>query len=95
MWDLLISFENWAIILRNMILKAKGTTKYHIFSSIRTGVKAEFNTVTNNTSRILGSGREIRFWLENWYGQTADDAFDAILIQQALVEFLGITRVIS
>lgn len=30
-WELLSSSENWAITLRNEILKAKRTTKYHIF----------------------------------------------------------------
>lgn len=85
-WDLFSSSDSWVIILWNRIFKSKGTIKYHIFSIIWTRVKSEFSNIISNTSLIIGSDKDLRFWLDNWCGQP--------LINYSSLEFLAYKDII-
>lgn len=53
-----------------MVNKAKtfrsfGNINYHIFSSIRVGIKTEMSLINTQFSWILDKGTDIKFWLDN------------------------------
>lgn len=51
-WNMLQSEEKWACILRNRILRRTGCINHHISSSIWCGIKAEFQTIKDNTITV-------------------------------------------
>lgn len=65
---MLQSEEKWACILRNRILRRTSCINHHISSSIWCGIKAEFQTIKNNTTWIIGKGDRINFQLDSWCG---------------------------
>jgi len=65
-WELNHSEEQWAGILRRRSIRDNNCIQYHIYSLIWSGVKSEFNTIKYNTCWIIGNGRSINFWLDNW-----------------------------
>jgi len=67
--DLLNSQEDWAILIRSKVLRGRRVISHHIFSSIWSSIKMEFNTITSNCGWQLGDGSNINFWLDNWCGQ--------------------------
>jgi len=64
-WDLLQSKEQWAILLRSSVLKNSSCINHHIFSSIWSGIKDEYFVIKENTSSIIGDGKQINFWLDS------------------------------
>ncbi|CAJ2642122.1 unnamed protein product [Trifolium pratense] len=69
-WDLLLSKEDWAIILKKRVLRNGNVINHHVFSSIWSSVKTEFSTVMNNSSWKVGTGQNINLWLDSWCGGT-------------------------
>lgn len=67
--------------MKNHIFRKHGAIKYHIFSTILTGIKSESAILDQNSSWSLGNGKDIRFWTDCWDGQ--------LFIQYTLVEFLS------
>jgi hypothetical protein len=70
-WDLLNSQEQWAILLKSRVIRGQSCITYHIFSSIWSGIKNEFNVVLENSSFILGNGMDILFWTDTWCGDVS------------------------
>lgn len=65
-WTLLHSDQQWASILRNRALRNQRSIKYHIFSSIWSSVKNELEVIKNNSTWIVGDGKMINFWYDDW-----------------------------
>lgn len=65
-WTLLHSDQQWAHILRNRALRDQRSIRYHIFSSIWSGVKDELQVIKNNSTWIVGNGKDINFWYDSW-----------------------------
>jgi len=68
-WDLLQSNEDWAKVLRSRACLDRKPINYHIHSSIWTSIKSESSTVVENTNWIIGDGKIINFWNDNWMGE--------------------------
>ncbi|XP_058784636.1 uncharacterized protein LOC131659466 [Vicia villosa] len=60
--------EAWASILKHQILKNNWFHKSHLFSSLWTSAKSEYYNLTYNIVWLLGNGKDIRFWFDNWCG---------------------------
>lgn len=60
--------EDWAILLKNRIIKPYGHVNYHIFSSIWTDIKDEFPVLTDYNCWFHGTGQDINFWTDTWAG---------------------------
>lgn len=68
MWCLKNNEESRAILIINSILKNNSPIRYHILSTIWTGIKSNFDTFCNNSSWSVDFGKDIKFWLDSWYG---------------------------
>lgn len=66
LWQMRTTKKDWAILLQNRVLKSNGVIKYHIFSSIWTGIKAEASVLDNHSRWSLGNGRDIHFFNDTW-----------------------------
>jgi len=63
-WEMLHLEENWAVILRSRVLRGRSCIQHHIFSSLWSGLKNEYNIVKDNTVWLIGDGKNINFWFE-------------------------------
>lgn len=68
-WELLNSEEQWAEVLRSRVIRGNACIQHHIYSSIWSGIKNEFNIVKENTSWVIGDGKSINFWKDQWCGE--------------------------
>ena len=75
-WDLITSQQPWAILLRKRAIRGRKPINYHIFSSIWSSVKSDFQSILNNSQWILGSGDDIRFWTDPWCGPPIADSLN-------------------
>jgi hypothetical protein len=64
-WTVLNSQSTWAKLLRDRVIRKKKTIQYHIFSSIWSSIKEEFEVITENSVWLLGNGEKINFWNDN------------------------------
>jgi hypothetical protein len=60
-WNILNSDTSWAKLLRDRVLRNRRTIHHHIYSSIWSSAKDEFQTIMDNTSWLLGDGKNINF----------------------------------
>ncbi|KAK2388551.1 hypothetical protein QL285_062226 [Trifolium repens] len=67
-WMLLHSDSSWAKLLRARVLRNGKPIHYHIFSSIWASVKAEFQNIIDNSIWLIGDGKHINFWHDDWGG---------------------------
>jgi ribonuclease HI len=67
-WSLTNSQATWAILLRDRVFRKGKAIQYHIFSSIWSSIKEEFEVIRDNSVWLLGNGADINFWLDNWCG---------------------------
>jgi ribonuclease HI len=67
-WELIISNNQWASVLRSRVIRGNGFINYHIYSSIWSGIKSQAQIISQNTRWLLGNGKSINFWLHNWSG---------------------------
>lgn len=65
-WDLMQSEEQWAHVLRSRVLISSNCINHHIFSSIWSGAKNEYNTLRDNSTWLVGDGKSINCWLDSW-----------------------------
>jgi len=70
------SQKSWAIILKDRVLRANSTIKHHIFSSLWSSMKEEFNTIKDNSIWLLGNGQLINFWNDAWCGPPLSQIFN-------------------
>jgi hypothetical protein len=67
-WDMIHSNEQWATLIRSRVLREKSCISYHIYSSIWSSIKGEYQVIMNNSAWLLGDGKRINFWFDNWCG---------------------------
>jgi len=67
-WDLLQSQEQWAQMIRSRVLRGNNCIRHHVFSSIWSSAKNEFNIIKDNSNWLVGNGTQINFWLDSWCG---------------------------
>jgi len=67
-WDLLQSQEQWAQIIRSRVLRGNNCIRHHVFSSIWSSAKNEFNIIKDNSNWLVGNGTQINFLLDSWCG---------------------------
>jgi hypothetical protein len=65
---LLNSQATWAILLRDRVFKKGKAIRYHVFSSLWSGIKDEFAVINDNSVWLLGNGTQINFWVDHWCG---------------------------
>ncbi|KAI5393298.1 hypothetical protein KIW84_060425 [Lathyrus oleraceus] len=66
--DTLNYANNWASLLREIVIRNNKSITYHVFSSIWSNTKLELNNVLDNSSWCLGDGKSISLWFDNWCG---------------------------
>lgn len=69
-WDMLNSNEDWAIVLRSRVCPRRTPIRSHVFSSIWSSIKLEFNLIFEKSRWCIGDGQLIIFWNDNWGGQS-------------------------
>lgn len=85
MFDILYSHEGWVVLIRNRVIKHYGCIRYHVYSSIWTSVKAEYNNIVNNSCWIIGSGTNVSFWTDSWSGEPfIDDTSMDVLVSKGI-----------
>jgi ribonuclease HI len=67
-WSLLNSDASWALLLRDRVVRKRRVILHHVFSSLWSSVKDEFNVIMNNSVWLLGNGTNINFWTDSWCG---------------------------
>jgi hypothetical protein len=75
-WDLLQSREQWVVILRSRILRGSNFINHHIFFSIWSSAKLEFNNIKDNSSWLIGDGSSIHFWKDSWCGESLANIYN-------------------
>jgi hypothetical protein len=72
-WSLFNDDSSWAILLRDRVFRKRNIIQHHIFSSIWSSNKDEFEVIRDNSEWILGNGRDINFWKDSWCGSPLVD----------------------
>ncbi|GAU22700.1 hypothetical protein TSUD_138230 [Trifolium subterraneum] len=67
-WTILNSNNSWAKLIRDRVIRNRKIIQHHIFSSIWSSVKDEFEIIMDNSVWLLGNGEDINFWNDNWCG---------------------------
>ena len=75
-WNMLHSQKPWAVILKDRVLRKNSTIKHHIFSSLWSSMKDEFNVIKYNTIWLLGNGKSINFWNDAWCGPPLSQSYN-------------------
>lgn len=68
-WDLLQSEEKWAHVLKSRVIRDSSCLQHHVFSSIWSGAKSEYQSLMDNSNWLVGNGKVINCWLDNWCGE--------------------------
>jgi hypothetical protein len=61
-WTILNSDIYWAKLLRDRVIRNRRTVHHHIYSSLWSSVKDEFSVILDNSTWLLGDGKDINFW---------------------------------
>ncbi|GAU35943.1 hypothetical protein TSUD_394910 [Trifolium subterraneum] len=72
-WTLLNSQNTWAKHLKEKVIRGRRTIQHHVFSSIWSSIKDDFTVIMDNTVWLLGDGKEINFWNDNWCGTSLSE----------------------
>jgi hypothetical protein len=64
------------MLLKDRVLRGRKTIQYHIYSSIWSSIKDEFDVIMNNSAWTIGNGEEINFWNDNWCGNSLSSQFN-------------------
>jgi hypothetical protein len=72
-WNLLNSNSSWARLLRSRVTRGRGIIQHHIYSSLWCGVKDEFSVIMDNSTWLLGDGKDICCWTDSWCGPPLAD----------------------
>jgi len=75
-WDFLNSQKAWAKLLKDRVIRNKNTIQHHIYSSVWSSIKEEFNVIMENSQWLIGKGDNINFWNDSWAGQPLVQLFN-------------------
>lgn len=76
-WDMTNSNAEWVRFLKNRFFRHRHPVKNYVKSSLWPGVKLHLGVVDANSCWIIGNGRQVHFWLDNW-------------LKEPLVQIMGI-----
>ncbi|XP_058749517.1 uncharacterized protein LOC131622496 [Vicia villosa] len=68
-WQFLNNNSDWYKVLAARVLRQGRMINYSIKSSLWKGFKDHFNMIKDNTVWILGNGKKVNFWLDDWTGE--------------------------
>ena len=88
LWKLLHSQDDWAILLRDRVLRSRKPINHHIYSSLWSSIKEEFSNLEENSTWLLGNGEMINFWNDSWCGAPLSQALN---IPEAISSHLSST----
>jgi hypothetical protein len=60
-WSLLNSDASWALLLRDIVFRKRRVIHHHVFSSLWSSIKDEYDVILDNSVWLLGNGRDINF----------------------------------
>lgn len=60
-WNMVNFKQPWAMLLKDRVLRNNKPIKYHIFSSLWSGIKEEYPVIQDNSIWLLGDGKDISF----------------------------------
>jgi ribonuclease HI len=75
-WNFINSQSSWAKLLRDRVIRNNRPIHYHIFSSIWSSIKEEYDVIVDNSIWLLGNGEHINFWNANWCGVVLSDYYN-------------------
>ncbi|KAK2367005.1 hypothetical protein QL285_080327 [Trifolium repens] len=73
--DLMIFCKGNLSGLRDRVFSKRNINQNHIFSSIWSSIKEEFEVTVDNSFWLLGNGKDINFWNDSWCGTPLVDQF--------------------
>ncbi|XP_019431608.1 PREDICTED: uncharacterized protein LOC109338759 [Lupinus angustifolius] len=73
-WDMLSSQQEWASFYRERFCCNRIVPPRYHKSFIWPGIKDNWSMVVMNSRWLVGDGRNINFWTDNWLGETLVDA---------------------
>ncbi|PNX56223.1 reverse transcriptase, partial [Trifolium pratense] len=65
-WNCVSSDADWAQLVRARCIRNGHPIRYHISSSIWSGVKNHITSVKEHSFWLLGDGSRINFWTDKW-----------------------------
>ncbi|KAK2424264.1 hypothetical protein QL285_034644 [Trifolium repens] len=75
-WSLFNDQTSWAKLLRDRVFRKGKAIQHHIYSSIWSSIKDEFDVIRNNSIWLIGNGENINFWNDTWCGPPLVDQFN-------------------
>jgi mannosylglycoprotein endo-beta-mannosidase len=75
-WTFLNSQSSRAKLLRDRVIRNKKPINYHIFSSIWSSIKEEYDVIVDNSVWLIGNGEHINFWNDNWCGVVLSEHYN-------------------
>lgn len=69
-WEFLNTKQSWDALLTARVKRNNKLINYSIKSSLWKSFKEVYDTVMDNYVWIIGNGRKINFWLDNWAGES-------------------------
>ncbi|XP_019451747.1 PREDICTED: uncharacterized protein LOC109353840 [Lupinus angustifolius] len=67
-WEMSSSSQKWAILYRHRFGRGTYPSQRYFKSSIWPDIKSNWHTVMSNSIWLVGEGKNIHFWLDNWLG---------------------------
>jgi hypothetical protein len=61
------------MLLRDRVLRKGKAIRYHIFSSLWSSIKDEYEVICDNSVWLIGNGENINFWIDKWCGEPLAD----------------------
>ncbi|XP_058781014.1 uncharacterized protein LOC131655124 [Vicia villosa] len=74
-WQLLSRRQPWASLLYARVFRNRKALSYNIQSSLWKGLKEWYTTVLEHNTWVIGNGKMINFWLDNWSGEVLASKF--------------------
>ncbi|XP_019460143.1 PREDICTED: uncharacterized protein LOC109359903 [Lupinus angustifolius] len=73
-WEMFSSNQEWAILYRHRFGRGTSPSQRYFKSSIWPGIKSNWHTVMSNSIWLVGEGKSVNFWLDNWLGSPLMDS---------------------
>ncbi|XP_019433785.1 PREDICTED: uncharacterized protein LOC109340530 [Lupinus angustifolius] len=75
-WEMCSSNQEWSILYRHRFGSCNSPTQRYFKSSIGPGIKSNWHTAMSNSIWLVGEGKSINFWLDNWLGTILVDSIN-------------------
>jgi hypothetical protein len=75
-WSLMHSDSSWARLLRDRVFRQRRVILYHVYSSLWSIIKDEYEVILYNAVWLLGNAKDINFWSDSWCGWPLVEQFN-------------------